>query len=169
VTGFSLFVGSDYNDTIFGKDMVWGDGRTDFSGCAGDDLIRAAPRVGGSISGGEGNDRLYGDAGTDFFSPGTGDDYIDGGLGGDDSVGFESGPVWASLSVGRAEGEGNDTLIGVESLIGSPYDDTLIGDAGPNRLSGGGGRDLLYGRRAPDYLTSVGCRQPHRVVAEVGR
>jgi Ca2+-binding RTX toxin-like protein len=148
VTGFTDFVASDHGDTILGAG-----GSVDLYGGAGDDVMRAGLRAGkgNALFGDEGDDRLYGTGGSDPFFPGLGDDYIDGGLG-RDSVTFEFGPIWASLSDGRAEGEGSDTLIGVESLGGSPYDDTLVGDAGRNELGGGPGGDRLYGRRGPDYL-----------------
>ena len=47
-------------------------------------------------------------------------------------------------------GGGNDTLTGIENLIGSAYDDTLTGDANANTLTGGDGNDTLVGGAGSD-------------------
>ena len=49
------------------------------------------------------------------------------------------------LSAGTGTGEGTDTLFKVEEAVGGAFSDTLTGDAGPNRLVGGGGDDDLFG------------------------
>jgi Ca2+-binding RTX toxin-like protein len=38
-----------------------------------------------------------------------------------------------------------DTLVSIENIIGTPYRDRLLGDAGANFLEGGAGRDTLTG------------------------
>jgi len=45
-----------------------------------------------------------------------------------------------------------DTLIGVENLVGGSEDDTLRGDQGPNIIRGGGGDDELFGLGGDDTL-----------------
>ncbi|MGF7150354.1 Ca2+-binding RTX toxin-like protein [Sphingomonas zeicaulis] len=84
--------------------------------------------TGGSLFGGAGNDVLNGDGGNDLL------------------VG-----VVANL----ATGVGTDTLIGIETLIGSVYADTLTGDGGNNLIDGGAGTaaDTLAGRGGIDTLT----------------
>lgn len=61
--------------------------------------------------------------------------------------------------------QGSDTLISIENLIGSYYNDTLTGSAGANKLSGsagidtlngGGGNDTLNGGSESDTLTGGG-------------
>ena len=44
-------------------------------------------------------------------------------------------------------GAGTDTLVNIENLTGSAFDDTLTGDAGANVLSGLDGDDTLQRRR----------------------
>lgn len=65
----------------------------------------------------------------------------------------------ASIPLGRAEGEGNDSLPGIENLEGSGQGDRLVGDAAPNLIkagrgddvvAGGGGNDRLVGSRGDD-------------------
>ena len=46
----------------------------------------------------------------------------------------------------------SDTLIGIEDLGGSGFADTLVGDAGPNRLYGLGRSDMLSGLQGDDLL-----------------
>src|SRR4029078_6687880 len=59
----------------------------------------------------------------------------------------------ANLSTGLATAAGRgDTLSGIEGLIGSPYNDTLTGDSGPNALAGGDGNDVLTGNAGGDFL-----------------
>ena len=56
------------------------------------------------------------------------------------------------LVAGTANGEGSDTLTGIEDVRGTFFADTLIGDAGPNQLSGGLRRDTLSGLDGDDVL-----------------
>jgi Ca2+-binding RTX toxin-like protein len=46
-----------------------------------------------------------------------------------------------------------DTLSGIEGLLGSRYNDILIGNNAANRLSGGAGNDYLNGGTGNDVLT----------------
>ena len=47
---------------------------------------------------------------------------------------------------------GHDTLIGIENLTGSGFNDTLTGDGNANMLSGGAGNDTLDGGAGNDTL-----------------
>lgn len=49
-------------------------------------------------------------------------------------------------------GSGNDTLLNIDSLIGSSSNDVLIGNSGVNWLNGGAGNDRLYGFEGNDIL-----------------
>ena len=49
-------------------------------------------------------------------------------------------------------GAGNDTLIAIENLTGSAFNDTLQGDGSNNLLSGGAGADYLQGNLGHDTL-----------------
>lgn len=45
-----------------------------------------------------------------------------------------------------------DSLVNIENVIGSDFDDVLIGDAGDNMLIGGAGDDTLFGEAGNDTL-----------------
>jgi VCBS repeat-containing protein len=99
------------------------------------------------ITGGAGNDVLIGRGGNDVLIGGDGVDTA--------SYASAAGPVDVRLNLGRAirDGDGaSDTLSGIENVIGSDFDDLLIGDAGDNVLSGGKGRDTLLGMEGNDTL-----------------
>jgi hypothetical protein len=97
-----------------------------------------------------------------------GDDTYEGGAGRDSVSAGEASttPVFVDLSAGRASSDslGEDVLANIETVYGSPYDDTLLGDDGPNRLMGGGypytlgrpmGNDRLVGRGGDDVLDGL--------------
>jgi len=62
-------------------------------------------------------------------------------------------PTGGGDKVFTTEGAGNDTLVNMEGLEGSGYDDILIGNDQHNILRGGAGNDLLEGGRGVDFLT----------------
>ena len=64
--------------------------------------------------------------------------------------------MFVDLSVGIAQDGfgGTDTLVNIEQVRGSEFgDDTLIGDAGNNRLEGRDGNDTLIGGEGFDNLS----------------
>jgi Ca2+-binding RTX toxin-like protein len=161
--------GGDDADFLFG-----GDGSDDIAGGAGGDYA-----TGGSgndeIHGGAGADTLtgdanddliYGEAGNDLLEGGTGNDTLDGGTESDTaSYLVAAARVIVDLSVAGPQnvgsGQGFDTLISIENLNGTYYNDILSGDGGNNvldgidgndRLSGGGGADVLIGGYGRDIL-----------------
>ncbi len=123
------------------------------SGGPGDDLIDA--RAGsGFLSGGGGNDAINAGQGDDYLYTDRGDDRYRGGRG-EDTVDFNDADsrVRANLEAGVAiQGRHVDALAGVESLWGSRFSDTLVGDPGRNVLAGGGGADVLVGLDGHDLL-----------------
>ena len=56
------------------------------------------------------------------------------------------------LSLGTATGEGQDVVSGVASVIGSRFDDLIIGTDGNNRLEGEDGDDTVEGLGGDDLL-----------------
>ncbi|MDQ1159332.1 Ca2+-binding RTX toxin-like protein [Sphingomonas sp. SORGH_AS 950] len=117
-----------------------------------------------TLSGGAGSDRLDGGAGNDVLRGGSGDDILVGGAGADtlqggdgvDTADYSASGAGVSvdLSSGTALGgdaEG-DTLSGIEAVVGSAYDDVLVGASGINRLSGGAGNDVIRGGAGADVL-----------------
>jgi len=126
------------------------------SGTSGNDVICAG---GGNdtIKGLGGNDTLLGEGGADQLLGGVGDDTIDGGAG-TDTASYSSSltAVTASLATNSATGEGSDSFLGVENLLGSSKADTLTGSATNNKLTGGGGADTEQGGSGDDTLAGSG-------------
>lgn len=84
------------------------------------------------ITGGEGDDSLYGLTGNDQLVGGKGKDYLYGGIGEDRLIG----------------GKGQDELYGNEGndwLTGGKSKDLLVGGTGKDTLNGGRGHNDLYG------------------------
>jgi Ca2+-binding RTX toxin-like protein len=107
-----------------------------------------------TLRGLEGNDILKGEAGADKLSGGAGDDTLDGSGTGTDTADFAGSPaaIIASLAGNTATGEGYDTLIGIENLIGSNGPDSLTGSEANNTLNGGSGTDTIVGLGGADIL-----------------
>jgi methionine-rich copper-binding protein CopC/Ca2+-binding RTX toxin-like protein len=117
------------------------------------------------VAGSHLDDTLRGDAGNNEFAGLLGNDSIDG-RGGFDTVyydnfdGTSSAGVSVDLSTGLVTGGwGNDTLVGIEAVVGTEFGDTLTGSAGADalygeygddRLTGGAGADTLQGGRGTD-------------------
>ena len=108
-------------------------------------------------------DALFGGLGVDVLRAGAGfdgpligdgdDDVIDGGRdGGTVSFLFASEGVIVDLSLGTATGEGQDVVSGVTSVIGSRFDDLIIGTDGNNRLEGEDGDDAVQSFSGDDLL-----------------
>ena len=90
--------------------------------------------------GGDGNDTLIG---------GTGVNTLNGGAG-RDAASYAQAAAAVRVDLGMSSpqvtgGGGTDTLVDIEDLVGSSFDDTLIGNAAANRLFGGAGNDVLIG------------------------
>jgi len=97
---------------------------------------------------------LRGAAGADTLDGGPGDDRLDGGAA-KDTGSFASSPagVNANLTTGSATGNGTDTLVAIENLIGSPQADTLTGSAAANVIEGGNGNDTMAGGGGVDTVS----------------
>ncbi|MBK9237807.1 MAG: Ig-like domain-containing protein [Rhodoferax sp.] len=123
--------GTAGNDTLVGGDT------SDFMyGLGGDDVL----------NGNAGNDALNGGPGNDTLNGGDGKDYV--------AYSDATAGVVASLVNGTVSGGGgNDTLISIETVFGSPFADTLTGDSGANALYGRAGDDTLDGGAGDDILS----------------
>ena len=124
-----------------GNDLVdAGDGDDVVDGGAGNDLLK----------GGLGNDQLFGGADNDRLNGGAGNDRLDGGTGIDWAEFDGGGSVQVNLTAGTAFGQGNDTLIGIENILGSSFQDWLTGSAGNNIIAGGDGADQIFATMGVD-------------------
>lgn len=161
VMGFERVVGSEFSDSISGgkadETLIGREGNDVLNGRKGND----------QLFGGTGNDTLDGGAGADRLHGGAGNDALIGGGGRDTAVySFASpkglgavqtagsfGGVVVNLALGTASGSfGNDTLSGIEDVVGSAGNDTLTGDIKRNVLSGEAGDDVLSGMGGNDVL-----------------
>jgi len=100
-------------------------------------------------------DRLHGGAGNDWIEGLDGGDLIDGGDGIDTaSYASARSAVSVNLATGAASGDmaSGDTLISIENLEGSAYNDVLGGDSGDNVLRGLGGNDSFLGSGGKDTV-----------------
>lgn len=103
-----------------------------------------------------GTAELNGNALNNLLIAGIGDNIIRGGQG-VDTVSYETGPagVTVDLNLVTAQatgGSGSDTLVNIENLTGSGFNDVLTGNAGANLLQGGNGDDTLVGGLGNDVL-----------------
>ncbi len=120
--------------------------------------------VGNFLVGGGGGDLMFGRGGNDGLAGGAGNDQLFGGTGGDvlnGGAGIDTAHYSGATSrvvvdlvanganVGDASG---DTLLSIENLAGSNFNDALLGDDGENQIFGLGGNDLLFGRGGDDTL-----------------
>lgn len=102
-------------------------------------------------------DALYGLDGDDKLVGGAGADLLDGGAGRDQVDYTKSAAITVNLVTnvnrgGEAEG---DRLVGIETVIGSNYADSITGGDDPllgDILYGRGGDDLLFGGAGDDQL-----------------
>ena len=174
--------GSGGNDQLTGNalaNVLTGySGNDTLMGAAGDDtLIGDGPAFDASVGndnldGGVGNDHLIGGYGDDILDGGADNDWLEGGAGNDiligsagtDALDGGAGIDMASYStatgavqLNMATGDGTDTLIGIEGLIGSNFNDTLTGDAADNILEGGLGNDTINGGMGSDTASYAGA------------
>ena len=109
------------------------------------------------LDGGSGNDTLYGGDGNDILLGGQGADYLDGGTG-ENWAYFNDANATTGVTVNLATGHGyggfaqGDSYVNVQDVLGSVFDDVLIGDAGNNSLLGNAGNDTLIGGAGNNYL-----------------
>ena len=105
------------------------------------------------------DDVLIGDAGDNVLRGRGGDDVLRGGSGIDTADYADAeGAVGVSLLIAGAQntgGGGADTLVSIENLTGSAFNDTLIGSNVANLLAGGDGSDFLYGMGGNDRFVDL--------------
>ena len=178
-TAANLGSGNDIFDTRYydsGQDVVLGgSGHDDIWTGAGDDVVdggSGSDYINGELGndclkGGKGSDSIYGGYGDDTLSGGTGADYLSGGYGTDFvdysdassgiSAAFSSNCYygysydwWGYYSGGfRGEAYG-DNYHSIEGIIGSAYDDLVIGALHGTIAELGDGNDEFFGASSWD-------------------
>ncbi len=129
-------------------------------GGLGDDKVLGGAGAGDEAAGDLGIDIVNGGAGNEDLVHGDyGYDRMSGGAGSGDIVSFatdvaggKGAGVWASLTRHRAFGDGHDKIFSFESMEGSAFRDTLIGNKQANAIDGGPGDDHLVGGGGRDSL-----------------
>jgi len=132
------------------------------------------------LEGGSGNDMLTGDAGANLLIGGEGNDTLEGGVGADSLVGgngtdtasyatatsavvvnltdnvynYATGvsTITSTLGVSQLGDAAGDVFDSIENVIGSAFNDYLVGNANANLLSGGAGNDTLEGIGGGDTM-----------------
>ncbi|MGL4965691.1 MAG: beta strand repeat-containing protein [Inquilinus sp.] len=145
-----------YYASALGVTVVPGSGS---SGDAQGDRLSGIENLTGSNVGG---DSLTGDSGANILSGWGGDDRLNGGAGADtlnggigaDFISYydSNAAVAVNLTASTASGgtAQGDVLISIESVNGSSFNDTLIGNTAANVLGGLAGRDTLTGGGGAD-------------------
>ena len=131
ISGAEAVVGSAFNDSLVGSSAS-----DELNGGAGDD----------SISSAGGDDHLIGAAGNDVLI---------GGGGANDVVHYDAAPsaVTVNLNSGTSSGgDGSDSISGVEAVVGSAFNDSLVGSSGVDAMYGMGGNDTISAAGGNDYL-----------------
>lgn len=178
--GSDTLSGGDGNDALYGgseSDTLFGDAGDDqlFGGTAADSLAGGAGHD--TLYGGDGDDILWSDVGNDLIYGGDGNDNISTGDGNDtivgdlgaDTISGGTGVDWADysgstagvtvdLSAGTGAGgfAAGDILTSIDALLGSAYDDTLLGHNAQSIGPGDPFSNVLYGNAGNDYIDGRG-------------
>lgn len=168
--------GGDGSDTL--TDLGEGQFRPIMFGDNGNDSLRGGPGD-NVLGGGAGSDVFFGYEGADEMQGGPGTDsltYRDGREPGGVIVNAleetftmtaatkVSGNSW-DVSANPAASQG-DLVAGIENILGTAYNDVLVGNSAANILTGSGGKDTLYGMGGNDTLVVTGA--PGRLYGGAG-
>ena len=159
-------------DTI----AAWWDDPRDASVFANGHLLRGRSAA-DTLTGGDQDDRLFGNGGADVLNGGAGHDRLDGGSGADVMTGGRGDDVYYVQNAGdtaiEVRNQGTDLVysavtftLGATSYVenltltgsaningtGNGIANVIRGNAGDNRLDGGKGDDRLYGGAGNDIL-----------------
>ena len=153
-----------------GSDIIMGDGAANILwGNGGNDWL-VGEGGNDTLYGGTGNDILHGEDGNDFIYGGSGNDALAGRSGNDvlidisgrdtfyggtgvDTVSYYGQTFGVTIYLFSGSNSSGDTYYDIENLIGSnTASDTLVGDAGANRLVALGGDDILNGWSGDDVM-----------------
>lgn len=130
----------------------------------GTDTVRAtvsvtlAANVENLVLAGSGDLAGTGNSGNNVLTGNAGNNRLDGGAGAD-TASYASASAGVSVTLdqpGVAQdtgGAGVDTLVSIESLTGSAFDDVLLGNDAGNVIDGGAGSDMLIGGLGNDVYS----------------
>jgi Ca2+-binding RTX toxin-like protein len=169
--GADTFIGGEGTDTVTYINSTGGvraslTNNLSFFDSAGDAIGDTFDSI-ENITGSNFSDALFGNSGANILNGGDGSDFLQGLGGGDtyiggtgiDTVSYaradDNTGVIANLltGLGNAGFANSDTYNTVENLIGTNWDDELIGDNNANTLTGGLGNDILRGNGGADNIS----------------
>ena len=163
--GDDIIIGTPFDDTLNGRA-----GNDFLLGLAGNDILNgddpSGPYGNDTLYGGAGNDTLNGRGGNDRLIGSTGNDILNGGAGIDladytnrsiQGIGYTGATsgVTVNLNLTGAQntgGAGVDTLVSIENVSGTDFNDILTGNSANNLLSGFAGDDFISGGGGNDHL-----------------
>jgi uncharacterized delta-60 repeat protein len=159
-SGIERILGGSGNDVLTSSDFdqpnaLFGNGGNDvLDGGTGQD----------SLFGGAGDDRLEAGEIPDRFGPRYSADFFSGGSG-RDLIDYSERPHAVAVSLDNVAndgtidwgvpGEGDNVGDDIEGVLGTNFDDVLVGSARSDMLSGGGGNDTIRGLGGSDLLFDV--------------
>lgn len=161
-SGTSIFTANNFRQVIGGNgnDLISGNFQNNtIEGGNGDDVIDG--NLGDNIiDGGAGNDIIFVGSGNNLAIAGSGINEIRGHVSGNDTLDGLSGggidtvnynllPSAITMDTNSpgivTKSGGTDTLLGIENIAGTNFNDVIIGDMGNNILIGRDGNDVLRG------------------------
>lgn len=166
----NTYVGDPEGDIVGNTDdyITGGAGNDSIFGRYGSDTIHGG--TGGDyINSGNASDTVYGETGDDTIHGGAGGDYLDGGDG-LDYVDYTASNAGVNLDLDANTVTGGhatgDTLWGMDGFYGSAYDDTVVGYDTHSTTPGDSWTNIFYGGGGNDYLDGAGG--PDELYGETG-
>jgi Ca2+-binding RTX toxin-like protein len=166
--GLDTLRGEEGNDTLngagsidsllggIGNDTLNGGNEDDVLDGGQDDDILNGGNHADDLFGGQNNDTLNGGGGVDELFGQQGDDKLRGDAGNDildggddfDTADYSTSTVLVNVNLTLPTGQamlsnGTDTLIDIEKVTGSSFDDSFIGNGEDNEFDGGAGFDIV--------------------------
>lgn len=153
--GSDTLLGGDGNDTLKGgnnQDTLYGDdGDDELYGQDADD----------TLNGGNGNDTVHGGNGQDLLIGSDGNDDYDGAAGNYDKLTYEELTYGVDVNLQtetavefptNASNSKSDTIVNVEMVEGTAFNDSIVGNNKTNILDGGAGDDVIDADSGDDYV-----------------
>lgn len=158
-SGFERFVGSRFNDRMIGSDTE----RDRFEGLRGRDTFDggAASYDGNGVRSDDRRDEVRYNHDYDYGG--------DRGIVARLETSFASGSIKGTIRDGFGQ---VDTVIDIERVVGTQFDDTLLGSRNNNRFTGGEGKDRYDGGDgfdALDFSWGFSGVAQHRIVVDLNR
>lgn len=169
-TPFSDYLVGDIHEVSENDEIYGYEDNDTLDGLGGNDKLYGGDGL-DTLWGFTGNDTLYGQAGNDTLDGGSGNDWLDGGDGNDTAsystatagVRIELTPETHGIGQNTV-GAGFDTLLNIENLTGSKYNDTLSSEGIDNiTLNGRGGIDSLYANYSFNFRLNGEAGDDHLV------